>query len=97
MGKAEEMTKDYTGRKLKVGQMVDICLIGMYRGKVVEIREAPIVLSPKQQLPPHAVVQVVMTPSIQQDGVVSIYIIEEPDPKDPLVLAAAEGNSSIVS
>ena len=80
------MIKDYTGRKLKVGQIVDLNMVGMYKGKVVDIVENPIILSPQQQIHPHAVIQVLMTPAIQPDERVFVYVVDEPDPKDPVVI-----------
>ena len=85
------MITDQTGRKIKIGQLVNMCLVGMYTGKVVAIKEAPLALSSKQVIPPHIVVVVEMTPNIMQNGLTQCYIVSDPDPRDPLVQAVKEG------
>lgn len=77
---------DKTGRKLKVGQMLDTFCLGMFQGKLIAIKEAPIVISKSQQIQPHIAIQIVITPFVAPDGSVpDVYIIGEPDPNDPLV------------
>lgn len=86
------MVKDRTGRKLKVGQIVDIMLMGPHQAKVTKIVESPIILGGNQQVAPHIVVVLPLTPYVQSNGYVSeVYIIQEPDPNDPLV---KEGDKS---
>lgn len=83
------MATDKTGRKLKIGQIVDVVMLGTFSGKVVSIKDKAIVLSASQQLPAHIVIQMPVTPYIQPDGMVTdVYITAEPDPKDPIVIAA---------
>ena len=92
---------DTTGRKLKIGQTVHMMLVGTFEGKILAIKETPIVIGPQQNIPPHIVIQAVITPFIDPHGMVgNTYIIAEADPKDPLVKAAnelASGGPRIVS
>lgn len=92
--KGEEMNIiDNTGRKLKVGQILDVMLIGMFKGKLIGIKESPIALSKAQVINPHIIVAVSVTPFIAPNGLVpDVYIIGEPNPDDPLV-KEAEGKS----
>lgn len=77
------MTQDKTGRKLKIGQVVDVVMLGTFHGRVIDIKDTPIALSPNQVLPPHVVIQIMSTPYIAQNGAVAdVYILQEPDPKD---------------
>lgn len=77
---------DKTGRKLKVGQIVDMCCMGMFQGKLVAIKDTPIMLSPQQQINPHIVVQLILTPYITPEGFVpDTFIIRDADPNDPIV------------
>lgn len=85
---------DKTGRKLKVGQVVDIMLIGMFRGQVVEIQDNTIV-SPAVQIPPHATVQVITTPLMAPDGSIpDVYIVQEPDPNAIKKLFGSDGKKA---
>jgi hypothetical protein len=78
---------DRTGRKIKIGSFVDINCVGMFHGKVIAIKDQSIQLSPKQQINPHVVIDVIFTPFILPNGCVpDVYIIGDPDPKDPLVV-----------
>lgn len=80
---------DETGRKLKVGNIVKVQLIGMFSAKVLAIKDTAIVLSPQQMIQPHIVLQVPITPTIMPNGAVpDVYIVAEPDPKDPVVIEA---------
>lgn len=85
------MAVDKTGRKLKVGQMVETILMGGYQGKVVDIKEQPIMLSATQGVGPHLVILVSIHCPIDQAGRAGICIIQDADPKDPLVIEANEG------
>lgn len=81
------MIVDKTGRKIKVGQMVDVMLFGMFQGKILAIKEKPFLISPQQQINPHIVIACTITPFVHPSGgVPDVYIIGEPDPKDPLVI-----------
>lgn len=81
------MVTDKTGRKIKVGQIVDVQLMGMFQGKVFKIVEAPISIPGGNQIHPHVAVQLYSTPQIMPNGMTwDVYIIGEPDPKDPLVI-----------
>ena len=85
------MVMDKTGRKLKIAAPVDVLLIGMFSGKLIGIKEQPIVLSPQQQIAPHVIIAVSITPYIMPNGYVpDVYIVGEPDPKDPLVMDQEE-------
>lgn len=80
------MIRDKTGRKLKIGQIVDVLMVGMFHGRVVAIKDSAIALSPNQSIQPHVVVTIISTPFIRPDGLVDdVYIIGEPDPNDPLL------------
>lgn len=77
------MTQDKTGRKLKIGQVVDVVMLGTFHGKVIDIKEAPVALSSTQSLPPHVVIQIITTPYIAPNGAVAdVYILAEPDHKE---------------
>ena len=85
------MVVDKTKRKLKIGQTVDILLVGMFHGKVIAIKDSPIALSPNQQIQPHVAIQIISTPFIRPDGAVDdVYIIAEADPNDPLIKDASK-------
>jgi len=89
------MTTDETGRKLKVGSIVKVQLVGMFTAKVLAIKDTAIVVSPQQRINPHLVLQVPITPMILPNGSVpDVYIVGEPDPKDPVVIEA-ESRSKI--
>jgi hypothetical protein len=80
---------DRTGRKLKVGQIVDVFMAGMFNGKILDIKETSIALGPGQTIHPHVVITIPATPFIGPDGKVSdVYIIQEADPRDPVVINA---------
>ena len=88
---------DKTGRKIKIGQIVDVFMLGIYQAKIIDIKEQPLVLSPQQQIPPHIVLAASITPYINQQGYVpDVYIIADPDPKDPLVKEAESKGGRIV-
>lgn len=77
---------DKTGRKLKIGQILDVVMLGTFQGKLVRINSESIVLAPGQQSPPHVVIQIITTPLVHPSGLVpDVYIIGDPDPNDPLV------------
>lgn len=77
------MVTDKTGRKLKIGQVVDVVMLGTFHGKVIDIKEVPFALSSTQTLSPHAVIQIITTPYIDKNGAVAdVYILQEPDPKE---------------
>lgn len=74
---------DKTGRKLKVGQIVDVMMMGMFQGKIAKITENPILLPDNTQINPHIVIQFICTPGILPNGLTpEVYIVGEPDPKD---------------
>lgn len=82
------IVKDKTGRKLKIGQIVDVPVMGVFQGKIIAIKDSPIIISKDQQIHPHVAVAISMTSYIMPDGAVrDLYIIAEPDPNDPLVKA----------
>lgn len=82
---------DKTGRKLKIGQMLDVMLVGMMKGKLVDIKDSVIQLSPTQIIYPHLVVSMVVTPNIQQNGFVdAVYIVADADPKELKEVEAAQ-------
>jgi hypothetical protein len=91
------MITDKTGRKLKVGQMVDIPVFAVLTGKVMVIKEHAIALSANQVIPPHVVIALNLTPGIHPNGMVSeIYVTQDADPKDPLVIEAEGSNLRII-
>lgn len=93
--KGKEMTTDKTGRKLKVGHIIDVFLFGMFNAKLLGIKERPLQVSPTQAIPPHIVVMCSLTPFIGQGGMVpDVYILQEPDPKDPIVINAEKEEAS---
>lgn len=76
------MVVDKTGRKLKIGQICDVFLMGMFQGQLVKIVENPISVPTHAPIPPHIVLMVTITPFIAGNGLVpEVYIIGEPDPK----------------
>lgn len=80
------MTTDKTRRKLRIGQVVDVVMLGTFHGMVMDIKESPIILSQTQQLPPHVVIQIISTPYIAPDGsVADVYILKEPDPQKGII------------
>lgn len=82
---------DKTGRKLKEGQIVDIQLVGMFQGRIREIKDSPITLPGNQQIAPHIVVDIVSTPYIHPAGFVpDLYIMAEPEPEKKVSIV--EGN-----
>ena len=90
------MIVDSTGRKVKIGQPVHMFLIGTFLGKLVDVKDQPLILSPQQHIPPHCIIAVTVTPHIMQDGSVhNLYIVGDPDPKDPLVMEA-ESRAKII-
>ena len=90
------MVTDKTGRKLRVGQIVNVMLIGMFEGKLVDIKDMPVILSPQQQVPPHLIITTLITPYIAPNGVVpDVYIIGNEDPNDPVVKQWEERNRMI--
>lgn len=51
------MITDKTGRKLKLGQLVDIPANSMMTGQVIEINESTLALPGNQQAQPYVIVQ----------------------------------------
>lgn len=87
---------DKTGRGIEVGQVVDMPLLGTFQGMIMEITEAPLVLSREQVIPPHLKVQIIATPAIMPNGYVDrVYIIGEADPENPLVIASRKARHSL--
>lgn len=85
------MIVDKTGRKLKIGQVLDMIMIGSYQGKLIGIKEQPIIMSATQQIPAHIVIACSITPHINRGGMVpDVYILADADPNDPIVKAAEE-------
>jgi hypothetical protein len=73
---------DKTGRKVKVGQVVDVMMLGMFQGQVVKIVDQLIALPDNSNIPPHIIIQIIATPHIHPNGVTpDVYIIAQPDPK----------------
>lgn len=69
---------DKTGRKLKVGQTVDVMLLGMFQGDILQIKDSPISIPGHQPILPHIAIAVVSTPFIAPNGMVhDVYIIGE--------------------
>ncbi len=75
------MIKDATGRELKIGQLVELPLIGMCRAFVVNIIEAPRVLALGQQTFAPRVILQVMVENIADattGEVPNVYVIKDP-------------------
>lgn len=75
---------DKTGRKLKIGQLCDIMLVGMFQGQLIKIEENPISIPTKPPIPPHIALAVSITPFIDpRSGYVpDVYIIQDVDPRE---------------
>ncbi|MGH7184549.1 MAG: hypothetical protein ACREJN_21600 [Nitrospiraceae bacterium] len=73
---------DKTGRELEEGDIVEVCMVGMFRGQVVKIDPASALVGP-QSLPPHIVIQVISTSILAQDGSSELYLIARPDSDKP--------------
>lgn len=78
------MIVDRTGRKLKIGQLVEFPWSGMMQGKIVKIIERPIMINAKEGIAPQVVV-VTERPHIVQGDRCNLYIVADPDPNDPIV------------
>lgn len=82
---------DKTGRKLKIGQILDTFMLGIYQAKLIGIKDSSIMLSPQTQIPPHIILACSITPYIRPDGYVpDVYIIADANPNDPVVKEAEE-------
>lgn len=79
------MPKDALGKEFKIGQLVDLPLMGMYRGIVVNVIEAPRILPPGQQpFPPRLVIVVQLDHTGDLNGSVSnVYIVKDSSAPGP--------------
>lgn len=74
---------DKTGRKLKVGQIVDVMMMGMFQGRIEKIAENAIALPDGNVINPHIIIMIPCTPGILPNGLTpEVYIIGEPNPKE---------------
>lgn len=71
------MVNDKTGRKLKEGQTVDVMMLGLFQGQVVKIVENPIEVPGAGQIPPHIVIQMVITPAVRNGYVPDVFILKD--------------------
>ena len=85
---------DRTGRKLKLGQICDVFLMGMFQAKLIGIKDQPIQIPGHQPLPPHIILAASITPYIGPNGYVGdVYIVQDADPRDPIT--KGEGSNLI--
>ena len=74
------MPVDKCGRTLHPGQLVDLCIVGMYPAYVMEVRENKVVVPGMKTPPPTVVVQLVLQlPINPANGVCDlVYVVAEP-------------------
>src|SRR5262245_29498990 len=84
--RSSRQMNDTTGKQLKLGQIVDLQLIGMFRGTIVQINESTIVTRPGvPPTPPHIIIDVQIpkfiagpSPELQ-----CIYVVQDPPAEPP--------------
>lgn len=75
---------DVTNKKLKVGQVVDMQLIGMFRGTVVAVNDSVIAIPGQQPMLPHVIVDfhIPKFMSAPDQPLQCIYVVQEPSEED---------------
>jgi hypothetical protein len=51
-----QQMNDATGKKIELGQIVEIQLLGMMRGQIIQVNESVIALPGRPPMPPHVIV-----------------------------------------
>lgn len=80
------MAIDKTGRQIEVGQLVDVTMLGMFTGQVVEIHDAKLTLAtsdPSKRQQPYVQLIVPIPIAIANNGMCeNLYIVKDaPDPQ----------------
>lgn len=68
---------DRTGREVKLGQLVEINLSGMYRAIVVNIHEVQLAVSEKKMAPPQVKLQIILDHMPEDGRTTDFYIVGE--------------------
>lgn len=85
---------DKTGREIKEGDIIEIMLMGMFQGQVRQIVTSPILLTSRDAIPPHVIIDVGTTPLIDANGMVqAVYLIKKAEELEPqgLGVVGADG------
>lgn len=76
---------DTRGQPLEVGQIVDIQLIGMFRGTVIAVNQNSLAIPGSQPMPPHVIVDIQVPRFIQgSQDLQCIYIVRSTSKSDPV-------------
>jgi len=76
--------KDAAGKTLKVGQIADLSLIGLYHGRIMEIHEAVVMTGPTKAQVPQVVISVIIPLVAEANGVVEgLYVVRDAPPEAP--------------
>lgn len=85
---------DVTNKKLKVGQTVDMQLIGMFRGTVVAVNDSVIAIPGQQPMLPHIIVDfhIPKFMAAPDQPLQCIYVVHEPTEEEMKNLQEAIAN-----